>query len=181
MKENTREISVLKQRILQYLDSKGVSKYECYKNTGITNGVLSQSNGMSEDNILRFLSYYNDISSDWLLTGQGSILRNNQAQPTFQPTAQPIVQQDLLGEAAAYYKMYEKEKEENKALLKQVGSLEERLRQLESSPAEEPVHPPLIEKAVDAFTPDSLGGSGKDFIHTRKPTPSKTSSASKIL
>ena len=52
MKENMRDFSVLKQRILQYLDFKGITKYECYKNTGITNGVLSQPNGMSEDNLL---------------------------------------------------------------------------------------------------------------------------------
>ena len=51
MKENMRDFSVLKQRILQYLDFKGITKYECYKNTGITNGVLSQPNGMSEDNL----------------------------------------------------------------------------------------------------------------------------------
>ena len=62
-----RDFSVLKQRILQYLDFKGITKYECYKNTGITNGVLSQPNGMSEDNLLKFLSYYSDISTDWLL------------------------------------------------------------------------------------------------------------------
>ena len=80
MKENTRDFSVLKQRILQYLDFKGITKYECYKNTGITNGVLSQPNGMSEDNLLKFLSYYSDISTDWLLAGCGSMLRDdNQA------------------------------------------------------------------------------------------------------
>lgn len=61
MKENMRDFSILKQRILQYLDFKGITKYECYKNTGITNGVLSQPNGMSEDNLLKFLSYYSDI------------------------------------------------------------------------------------------------------------------------
>ena len=80
MKENMRDFSILKQRILQYLDFKGITKYECYKNTGITNGVLSQPNGMSEDNLLKFLSYYSDISTDWLLAGCGSMLRDdNQA------------------------------------------------------------------------------------------------------
>ena len=64
MKENMRDFSILKQRILQYLDFKGITKYECYKNTGITNGVLSQPNGMSEDNLLKFLSYYSDISTE---------------------------------------------------------------------------------------------------------------------
>ena len=72
-----RDFSVLKQRILQYLDFKGITKYECYKNTGITNGVLSQPNGMSEDNLLKFLSYYSDISTDWLLAGCGSMLRDD--------------------------------------------------------------------------------------------------------
>ena len=51
MKENMRDFSILKQRILQYLDFKGITKYECYKNTGITNGVLSQPNGMSLDTL----------------------------------------------------------------------------------------------------------------------------------
>lgn len=76
---NMREISILKQRILQYLDNKGISKYECYQKTGITNGVLSQNNGMSEDNALKFLSYYTDISAEWLLTGKGSMLKSNDA------------------------------------------------------------------------------------------------------
>ncbi|MFV0311499.1 MAG: helix-turn-helix transcriptional regulator [Dysgonomonas sp.] len=62
---------------MQYLDYKGVSKYECYQNTGITNGVLSQKSGISEDNILKFLSYYSDINTEWLLTGNGSMLKED--------------------------------------------------------------------------------------------------------
>lgn len=77
MQKNNREISVIKERILEYLDNKGISKYECYQNTGITNGVLSQKSGISEDNILRFLSYYKDISYEWLLTGHGDMLKTD--------------------------------------------------------------------------------------------------------
>lgn len=51
-----REFSLIKRNILQYLDYKGVSKYEFYQKTGISNGVLSQKNGFSEENIMRFLS-----------------------------------------------------------------------------------------------------------------------------
>lgn len=69
-----REISILKERILQYLDNKGITKYEFYKNTGISNGILSQKNGLSEENQLRFLSYYTDINPTWLLTGRGEML-----------------------------------------------------------------------------------------------------------
>lgn len=70
-----RDFSIIKQRILQYLEFKGISKYECYQKTGITNGVFSQKSGISEDNLLSFLSYYRDISTDWLLTGRGEMLR----------------------------------------------------------------------------------------------------------
>ena len=70
------EIATLKTRILQYLDFKGVSKYECYQKTGITNGVLSKKEGLSEDNLLRFISYYSDISPTWLLTGKGDMIEN---------------------------------------------------------------------------------------------------------
>jgi phage repressor protein C with HTH and peptisase S24 domain len=80
MQDNSRDFSVFKKRILQYLDIKGISKYECYQNTGITNGVFSQLNGMSEDNTLKFLSYYSDISSEWLLTGKGSMLKESNAE-----------------------------------------------------------------------------------------------------
>lgn len=174
MKENTREISILKQRILQYLDSKQVSKYECYKNTGITNGVLSQTNGMSEDNILRFLSYYNDISSDWLLLGHGSMLRNISEQAALQPTAQSISSTD----ESFIYKMYKEEKEEKEKLLKENGRLEERLRQLESR--ENALERPSISSQIaEAFTSESSGGSAKDSTHTKKPTISKTSSVAK--
>jgi hypothetical protein len=70
-----RKIAMLKERILQYLDFKGVSKYECYRKTGITNGIFSKKEGLSEDNMLRFLSYYADINLNWLFTGQGEMLR----------------------------------------------------------------------------------------------------------
>ena len=71
-----REFSHIKEKILQYLDYKGISKYKFYQETGITNGILSQSNGLSEENTLKFLNYYRDISAEWLLRGEGSMLKN---------------------------------------------------------------------------------------------------------
>lgn len=59
---------------MQYLEYKGISKYKFYQETGITNGILSKNNGISEENLLNFLSYYRDISPNWLLTGEGSML-----------------------------------------------------------------------------------------------------------
>jgi repressor LexA len=72
-----REISFLKQNILKYLEFKGVTKYEFYQKTGISNGILSQNNGLSEENILRFLSYYKDVNPEWLITGNGEMIKPN--------------------------------------------------------------------------------------------------------
>lgn len=40
----------------------------------MSNGILSQKNGLSEENQLRFLSYYTDINPTWLLTDKGEML-----------------------------------------------------------------------------------------------------------
>ena len=89
MKEIAREISVLKRRILEYADSKGIKKYEIYQNTGISNGVLSQKGGLSEDNVMRFLSHYSDLSPEGLLTGKGAMLRGQSAPEVAPPPSEP--------------------------------------------------------------------------------------------
>lgn len=66
-----RKTSIIKERILEFLNKKRITKYECYRQTGITNGVFSQSNGMTEDNILKFLNNYTEVSAEWLFRGKG--------------------------------------------------------------------------------------------------------------
>ncbi len=66
------DFSPIKKRILEYLDYKGVSKYQFYKDSGITRGVLDKSSGISEDNIAKFIAYVGDINLEWLMTGEGS-------------------------------------------------------------------------------------------------------------
>ena len=69
-----REISILKKRILQFLDYKGIKKSKFYEKTGISNGILSQTNGLSEENLLKFLEIYQDCNKKWLLSGEGSMI-----------------------------------------------------------------------------------------------------------
>lgn len=78
MQEKRQEKSPIKQNILLYLAQKGVSPYEFYKESGVTRGILQQNNGISEDNIARFLAYAPDVSVEWLITGRGEMLSTMQ-------------------------------------------------------------------------------------------------------
>lgn len=73
------EKSLIKRNILQYIDIKGITKYKFYQETGITRGVLDQNNGMSEENTTRILAQYKEINPEWLLTGNGEMLRSDQS------------------------------------------------------------------------------------------------------
>lgn len=85
MQENKQEKSPIKRKILTFLSEMGISQYDFYRKTGITRGILSQNNGISEENIARFLAVYPQVSAEWLLTGRGNMLREEDeqlAQPT---------------------------------------------------------------------------------------------------
>ena len=72
-----REFSLVKRNILYFIEKHNISKYELYQKTGISNGVLSQTGGMSEENTIKFLSFYKEVSADWLLTGKGEMLKTS--------------------------------------------------------------------------------------------------------
>lgn len=90
MQENKQEKSPIKQKILLFLSKYGISQYDFYRKTGITRGVLGQNNGISEDNIARFLAAYSQVSVEWLLTGRGEMLRDQDVQ-----LVTPVVQEQF--------------------------------------------------------------------------------------
>ena len=124
-----REFSIIKQKILQYLGFKGVSKYKFYQETGITNGILSQSNGISEENLLRFLSVYKDISAEWLLTGKGSMLKTPTAS---EPPCNPVVTPLEDGEKGSMLDTINTQAHIIKDLTAKIATLESRLGQNEA-------------------------------------------------
>lgn len=74
MQEKQQEKSPIKQKILLYLTQRGVTPYEFYKISGVTRGILQQNNGISEENIARFLAYAPEVNIEWLMTGRGEML-----------------------------------------------------------------------------------------------------------
>ena len=85
MQENLQKKSIVKQNILQMIDLLGITRYDFYKKTHITRGILDQNNGMSEENIAKFLAYFPNIDANWLLTGEGSMYRDTTEQGDTNP------------------------------------------------------------------------------------------------
>jgi hypothetical protein bfra3_16308 len=71
-----KNFSTQKDRILQFIDYKGISKNKFYIETGISNGILDKKSGLSMDTIEKFYSTYPEINPEWLLTGQGPMLKS---------------------------------------------------------------------------------------------------------
>lgn len=125
MQENKQEKSPIKQKILLYLDSIGVSQYDFYRKTGVTRGVLGQNNGISEDNLSRFLAHYPEVNPIWLLTGCGEMLLKEQ------PSTPVEIPASDDNEASVYYKMYKEKDEEVKSQAEQIGALKHQVKTLE--------------------------------------------------
>ena len=87
MQEYMQIKSLIKKSILKYLEDQGISKYEFYKKTGITRGILDQNNGMSEENITKFLAVYGkEVSADLLFNTvgkMGSLKQDNSLSPYY--------------------------------------------------------------------------------------------------
>ena len=73
MQEKEQKISPIKQRILHFADTLGISKREFYAQIGVSRGTLESKTGITEDVITKFIATYPAISTEWLMTGEGKM------------------------------------------------------------------------------------------------------------
>ena len=67
------------ERMREYLDYKGITKYKFCNDLGFSNKFLDNSSNMGTDKACKILHYYPEINSEWLLTGNGSMLKEENA------------------------------------------------------------------------------------------------------
>ena len=79
------------ERVLQYIEYKGVSKYKFYKETGLSNGFLDKNRNIGSDKCEIISSHYKDLSLNWLITGEGDMLKT---QPYQESSTTTIIQED---------------------------------------------------------------------------------------
>lgn len=76
MQEKKQNISPIKQRILQFAGTLGISKRDFYTKIGVSRGTLESKTGITEDVMAKFIATFPDISYEWLLSGKGSMLKD---------------------------------------------------------------------------------------------------------
>lgn len=69
--------SIQKERILKFLEFKGMSKNKFYLETGISNGTLDKKGGLSVETIEKFISKFPEVNLMWLILGEGEMLTEN--------------------------------------------------------------------------------------------------------
>lgn len=78
-----RNLSNIKERLLYYTDIQRITKEIFFDKIGMTYGNfkgIQKNTALNSDAIERILSIYSDISPEWLLTGKGSMLREEKEQ-----------------------------------------------------------------------------------------------------
>ncbi|MBS7253519.1 helix-turn-helix transcriptional regulator [Flavobacterium branchiicola] len=59
----------------EYLDYKGITKYKFCNDLGFSNKFLDNSSNMGTDKACKILHHYPDLNSEWLLTGNGTMIK----------------------------------------------------------------------------------------------------------
>lgn len=70
------------QRVIQFIEKQGISKYKFCKDLGFSNKFLDNSSNMGTDKACKILHQFPDLNSEWLLTGIGEMLRSSETLPT---------------------------------------------------------------------------------------------------
>ena len=76
------KISPIKEKILYFIEKQGITKTDFCKNTGISYANLKGKGLFSEiggTQIGKILSYYNELSPEWLITDKGQMLRKTKS------------------------------------------------------------------------------------------------------
>jgi hypothetical protein len=64
----------ISDRIVKYLDLKGISKSKFYAAMGVSNGFLDKRPNIGADKVEKIIEIYTDLNLNWLITGKGEML-----------------------------------------------------------------------------------------------------------
>lgn len=105
-----------KARIKQFLDYKGISKNKFYVQTGLSVGFLDSGNSLVVDKLKKIINTYPDLNLEWIVTGEGSMIKSQQT------TASSSAFLEIIKEKDARIEKYIRENERLSIRVKQLES-----------------------------------------------------------
>ncbi len=97
MQAKEQNISPIKQRILYFAGTLGISKRDFYTKIGVSRGTLESKTGITEDVITKFFATYPEVNVEWLMLGMGEMLKTKRTSKT-QPDSNPSNIEDKVNE-----------------------------------------------------------------------------------
>ena len=64
-----------KERLVEYLDFKGITKYRAEAELGWSNKSIANGKNFTAERLGEFVTKYNDVSLEWLLFGTGEMMK----------------------------------------------------------------------------------------------------------
>ncbi|MDR0605442.1 MAG: hypothetical protein LBG80_14175 [Bacteroidales bacterium] len=113
-----------KERILQFIEFKAITKSIFFEKTGIKRGFLDAdklTQAVSDEHFAKIVAAFPDINLEWLLTGNGEMLKKNE-----------VVEQKNKSENEIFLTFIEKHNQELKTLYLEVGALRNENQNLKS-------------------------------------------------
>lgn len=65
---------MIRERILQFIEYKSITKYRFYQDLGFSNGFLDKEGAIGSDKCEKIIYHFPDLNPLWLLTGKGNML-----------------------------------------------------------------------------------------------------------
>lgn len=70
-------MKTIQERILEYLEFKGITPYRFCKDLGLSMGYLDKKGAIGTDKYLKIIEYYSDLSPEWVLMEKGKMIRES--------------------------------------------------------------------------------------------------------
>lgn len=88
---------MVKDRIIEYLNYKGVSITRAEVELGWSKGALLKANSISSDRLGEFTLHFKDVNLDWLITGTSEMLKTAIPAPSVSNTVHGDVEGGFVG------------------------------------------------------------------------------------
>lgn len=118
----------IKEKISQYLDAKGISDYKMEKDISVSKGYWNKCKNPTAEIIDKITGIYTDISADWLLRGEGPMLKTDASHT--EHTKESVVIDMAQDSSAIYERMIEKKDKRIEELALMVGNLQKEVEML---------------------------------------------------